>query len=263
VLPVSPHSSEEFWHIVEQGFILQCLVGSGVHGTAVEGQDGGDEMGICVEPPDHVMGLQRFEQYIFRTQSDSARSGPGDLDVVVYSIQKLVRFAAAGKPMVLLPLFVPDAQVVTTTELGEELRANASMLLSRGAGERFIGYLRSQRDRVVGVREGSHTNRPELVDRYGFDTKYAMHVVCLGVQGVKLLETERITLPIAEPWLGWLRDLREGRRTKEEALEEVAQLDLGLEGLLPSSLLPPEPHMHAVNDWLVDAHQRAWATARV
>jgi hypothetical protein len=163
----------------------------------------------------------------------------------------------------LLPLFVPAEHVVTTTDLGDELRANASMLLSRRAGERFIGYLRSQRDRLLGVRGGRHTNRPELVDLYGFDTKYAMHMVRLGVQGVELLETERITVPIAEPWLSWLRDLRQGRRTKDEALAAAAELEARLEALLRSSPLPPEPDMHAVNRWLVDAYQRAWASARV
>lgn len=63
--------------IAEQGTILRVLVGSGVHGTAIDGQDDRDEMGICIEPPDHVIGLQRFEQYVFRTQPEGVRSGRG------------------------------------------------------------------------------------------------------------------------------------------------------------------------------------------
>ena len=34
-------------------------VGSGVHGTAVTGQDDRDEMGVCLEPPQFVTGLAR------------------------------------------------------------------------------------------------------------------------------------------------------------------------------------------------------------
>ncbi len=63
--------------IAEQGTILRVLVGSGVHGTAIDGQDDRDEMGICIEPPDHVIGLLRFEQYVVRTQPDGVSSGRG------------------------------------------------------------------------------------------------------------------------------------------------------------------------------------------
>src|SRR6478736_904721 len=79
VVAVSAHGSDEFREIAEQATILRVLVGSGVHGTAVEGQDDRDEMGICVEPPEYVVGLRSFEQYIFRTQAEGVRSGPGDL----------------------------------------------------------------------------------------------------------------------------------------------------------------------------------------
>ncbi len=37
--------------------ILRVQVGSGVHGTAVAGQDDRDEMGVCLEPPEFVTGL--------------------------------------------------------------------------------------------------------------------------------------------------------------------------------------------------------------
>ena len=260
VAGMNAHGSDEFRMIAEDGMILRALVGSGVHGTAVDGQDDRDEMGICIEPPEYIIGLRSFEQYIFRTQPDGARSGPGDLDLVVYSLRKWVRLALDGNPTILLPLFVPDDEVVVADALGIELRANADRFLSRRAGERFAGYLRSQRERMLGIRGGRHTNRPELVEQYGFDTKYAMHMVRLGVQGVELLQTGRITLPIAEPWLSWLRDLRQGRRTQDEALDAAAELEAQLGALATSSPLPAEPDHDMANRWLVDAYRRAWAT---
>ena len=48
----NPHSNDEHRRVAQQGEILRVLVGSGVHGTAVDGQDDRDEMGICLEPPD-------------------------------------------------------------------------------------------------------------------------------------------------------------------------------------------------------------------
>ena len=253
----NPHSSDEHRQVGLGHEILRVLVGSGLHGTAIDGQDDRDEMGICVEPPEYVIGLRQFEQYIFRTQPEGARSGPGDLDLIVFSLRKWVRLALAGNPTVLLPLFVPDEQVVVRSELGDELRAMAGAIVSRQAGPRFLGYLGAQRDKLLGRR--SAAPRRELVERHGFDTKLAMHMVRLGVQGVELLETGRITLPMPEPWLSWCRALRRGERSAQEALETAAELELRLRELLDSSPLPPEPDAGRIDAWLVDAHQRAWA----
>lgn len=65
------------------------------------------------------------------------------------------------------------------------------------------------------------TRRGGKVAMHG-NTKFAMHMVRLGVQGVELMETGRISLPIREPWLAWLQDLRQGRHSKDEALAAAA-----------------------------------------
>ncbi len=251
------HDNPEFAAIAEQGTILRCQVGSGLHGTAVDGQGDRDEMGLCVEPAEYVTGLRRFEQYIFRTQPEGVRSGPGDLDLIVYSLRKWMRLALTGSPTILLPLFVPDAEIVRITGLGHELRAAADRIVSRQAGLRFAGYLQTQRRRLL---EGAlKVNRPELVEKYGFDTKYAMHMVRLGVQGVELLETGRMTLPIAEPWQTWLRDLRRGKHTQDEAVAAAAELEDRLHRLVRgASPLAEQPDRDWADRWLVHAYASAW-----
>lgn len=254
----NPHSHPAFAEVADRGTILRCQVGSGVHGTAIEGQDDRDEMGICIEPADYVIGLERFEQYIYRTQPEGARSGPGDLDLIVYSLRKWMRLALDGNPTVLLPLFVPEDEIVSITESGAELRADPEMVVSRVSCDRFLGYLRSQRESLLGLRAGRRTNRPELEAIHGFDTKFAMHMVRLGVQGVELLETGRITLPIPEPWLSWLRDLRQGLHTKEEALDAATDMEHRLEALRETSPLPERPPRDRANTWLVSAYTEHW-----
>ncbi|MFC4561484.1 DNA polymerase beta superfamily protein [Nocardiopsis mangrovi] len=252
------HSSPEHAAIAERGTILRCQVGSGVHGITVAGQDDRDEMGICVEPPEYVVGLRSFEQYIFRTQPEGVRSGAGDLDLTVYSLRKWLRLALDGNPTVLLPLFVPEEEIVAATPLGRELRASAERILSRRAGHRFLGYLRAQRDSMLGRRGGRHTNRPELVEVHGFDVKFAYHMVRLGVQGVEMLETGRVTLPMPDPWATWLRELRRGEHTMEEALEAAAEMEGRLTGLVRTSPLRERPDEEWADRWLVDAYARAW-----
>ena len=222
-----PHASEEARSIAETGMILRVQVGSGVHGTSITGQDDRDEMGLCLEPPEFVTGLARvpdgiggqaprvgFEQYERHTAWDrpgglANRSGAGDLDVIIYSARKWARLALAGNPTVLLVLFVPDDEVVFRDQAGAELTANAGRFVSRLAADRYLGYLKGQKAAMTG-QPGAHTNRPELVAVHGYDTKYAMHALRLGLQGAELLSTGRITLPIPEPHRAYLRSVRRG-----------------------------------------------------
>lgn len=260
------HSNPRFQEIADRCTILRTQVGSGVHGTAIVGTDDRDEMGLCVEPPEYVIGLAAFEQYIYRSATErtgdaNEPSQAGDLDLVVYSLRKWMRLALQGNPSVLIPLFVPDDEVVTITDLGRELRAQPDLIISREAGHRFVGYLRSQRTRMLEGKVTGRVSRPELIKRFGFDTKFAGHMVRLGLQGVELLETGRITLPIPEPSRTWISDLREGKHTQQEAIDATEFLEARLLQLIDESGLPARPDYARANRWLLGAYQAAWAAA--
>ncbi|SDN47269.1 Predicted nucleotidyltransferase [Klenkia soli] len=268
-----PHASEEARRIAEQGTILRVQVGSGVHGTSIGGQDDRDEMGICLEPPEFVTGVARvgegipFEQYQRHTVWDrpgglANRSGAGDLDVVVYSARKWARLALAGNPTVLLLLFVPDAEVVHRDEAGADLVDNAHRFVSRLAADRFLGYLTGQRAAMTG-EVGAHTNRPELVAEHGYDTKYAMHALRLGVQGVELLSTGRITLPVPEPDRSYLRAVRAGEVELAEVVAAVDAAEQRLIALRESSTVPDEPDRAWVDAWLHRSYLAHWAGSAV
>ena len=269
-----PHASEQAREIAQRGLILRAQVGSGVHGTAIDGQDDRDEMGICLEPRQFVTGLARvpagtdsrvlipFEQYQRHTVWDEPgglanRSRAGDLDVVVYSARKWCRLALAGNPTVLLLLFVPDNEVLFRTEAGAELVDHADRFVSKRAGERFLGYLQSQKSAMLG-EVGAHTNRPELVAVHGYDTKYAMHALRLGVQGVELLTTGRISLPVPDDSREYLRAVRRGDVEQAEVIAAVARVEDELARLTESSQLPEEPDIDWVNDWLHRSYTAFW-----
>ncbi len=261
------HSNSEFEAIAKHGTILQTEVGSGVHGLAIDGTGDRDEMGICIEPPEFVVGLRRFEQYVRRTAAErtgnaDARSEPGDLDLTVYSARKWLRLALDGNPTVLTPLFAPAESIVDVTAIGLDLRAKADMIVSRQAGKRFIGYLRGQRERMLNGRVAARVNRPELVEKYTFDTKFASHMVRLGVQGVELLETGRMTLPMPDPWRTWIRELRQGQHTQQEAIDAAAELEARLDVLTRTADLPEHPDTARANRWLIETYQTKWVRDR-
>jgi len=255
--------------IVEQGTILRATVGSTVHGLHHGGQDDRDEMAVFVEPPEYLLGLRlarkegvrnpyRFEHWVERTQPEGARSGPGDLDLVAYSLRKYVRLALKGHPTVLLLLFVPDELTLVETDLGHRLRQLRPAMLSKRAGRGYLGYLRGQKERLLGTRGQKRVNRPELVEAHGFDTKYAMHALRLGYQGLELLKTGRVTLPMPEPERSRVMAVRRGERSVETALAEIDEVERKLDAALAQTALPERPDDHAVNAFLVDAYRQAW-----
>ncbi len=251
------HGTELHRDIAINNTILRGQVGSGLHGVTT-GNDDRDEMGVCIEPPEFVIGNSNFEQFIYRTQPEGVRSGAGDLDLTIYSLRKWARLAAAGNPTVLLLMFIPDHEIVVNTEVGKDLQAHPERFLSREAAKKFAGYMRSQREQMLGIRGKKHTNRPELVDVYGFDTKFAYHMVRLGLQGVELLTDGTITLPIPEPARSWLGELRRGERSKAEALEWADELQSTLEWLAVNADLPERADQGLVDRWLVSTYRKWW-----
>lgn len=103
------------------GEILRTVVGSGVHGIAIPGTDDHDEMGVFVEPPHVVLGIgpaasgRRAERYMYRTQPEGARFGPGDTDLVSYGLRRYLALATKGNPTALLPLYAPPESVLVLT----------------------------------------------------------------------------------------------------------------------------------------------------
>lgn len=261
LVPVLANSPSQW--LAASGMMLRARVGSEIQGMSVGASDI-DEMGVCIEPPQTVIGSGRFEHYTFRTQPEGVVSGPGDLDLVVYSLRKFAHLVTAGNPTVLTMLFVPDEHIQFRTEYAQELFERREMFLSRRAGAKFRGYLHSQRQGLLGLRSGGTRNqgRQDIRDRYGFDVKFAAHMVRLGIQGVELLETGAIQLPIPEPYLTWLKDLRAGKHTKEEALDYAENLETRIKRLMETStVLPEKPDHRAINNWLISVHRRHWGWA--
>ncbi|HZS24211.1 MAG TPA: nucleotidyltransferase domain-containing protein [Gaiellaceae bacterium] len=243
--------------VAEPSTVLLGLVGSTVHGLTVDDADDRDEMGICIEPPEYVVGLRRFAQWVYRTQPEGARSGPGDTDRTVYSLRKWCRLALNGNPTVMLLLHVPEEQCSILEPPGRELRANKEWFWSRRAGRAYLGYMARQRDRMTGARGQMRVNRPELIERYGFDTKYAGHVLRLGYQGIEFLQTGSLTLPMRDPERSHILDVRNGHVSFREVLDEANELQQRLEALIETAPLPEYANHDAVNAFLADTY-RAW-----
>ena len=237
--------------------IIRTEVGSTAHGTGLPGGEDYDEMGLMIEPWESAIGLHEHpDTIVYRSgRSEGERSQPGDYDLVVYTVRKFARLAASGNPSVLMLLFGP---LRYSTPLGDQLRALAPAFWSDRARTRFLGYSRAQRERLLGVRGGAHTNRPELVGNHGYDTKYAMHMLRLGFQGIEYAETGAMTLPIPAPHGQYLRDVRLGKYSLDEVLAVADDNEAALASVASSA--PAEADYHAIDSWLLDVHRTSLPT---
>lgn len=233
--------------------ILRGVVGSTAHGTAIDGQDDRDEMGVFVGPPEAVCGLDQVDHYIYRTQPEGVRSGPGDLDLTMYSLRKFCRLARDGNPTILVLLWLPEH--LTVSGVGADLLALRDAFVSKEAGTRFLGYLVSQRMKLTGEKSKT-VNRPDLVERYGYDTKFAMHALRLGYQGIEYMRTGRITMPVPRPELSTLRSVRSGQATYAEALALIEDSEKRLRWLVGDSRQTAD--VRRINRFLVEAHRKHW-----
>jgi len=241
--------------------VLRTVVGSGVHGIALEGQDDHDEMGVFVESPQQVLGIREDAQhYVARTVPEGHRSRHGDTDLTLYSLRKYLALVATGNPTALLPLFTPREQVLLSTPLGEQLRLFGPSLLSQQAGRRFLGYMTAQRQRITGEDTRHTPNRPELVAAHGFDTKYASHALRLCIQGLEVMQTGRLTLPLPDGHRELVLEVKRGEVPLEQVLDLIDVRAVFLQSLLDSgrSPLPERPDLDAVNTWSTAAHLGYW-----
>lgn len=231
-------------------------------GIAIAGTDDHDEMGVYIEPPDLVLGLRSTRSsYIWRTQPEGVRSGPGDTDLVLYSLRRYLRLAVKGNPTVLLPLYAPEQDLVKVTPLGQELRELRSSLLSQQAVERFLGYMQAQHKRMLGVGNRNRVpNRPELIERYGWDVKYGSHALRLAFQGQEIARDGHLSLPLPPAQRERVLAVKRGEVPREEVSEQIRDIERDVRRLLETGETPLPVHADArvISEWAIGAQRRHW-----
>jgi predicted nucleotidyltransferase len=238
--------------------ILRITTGSELFGTNL-GMGDKDYMGIFIEPHEYVLGFKKLETFTYRTAPKNQRSRPGDIDLTIYSLRKFLSLAMQGNPTILATLFAPENMIVYRDYFGEQLMKHADWIVSKRAFPRFKGYMEAQKKRLQGERKGHVPSRPELIEQFGYDTKYAMHVLRLGLQGIEILNSGRITLPMASGHREYLRAIRNGEYSYEAVLDDIELVEARLEHAGERSTLPDEPNVPAIESWLFNTHMRKWA----
>jgi predicted nucleotidyltransferase len=248
--------------IAEDGMILQIIAGSTGYGLNTPTSDT-DYMGVCLTPEQTFFGFGQpgstFEQLV---ESDPLN------DRQVHSLKKFLTLMMKGNPTILNLIFSSEEFVVTNTPIGRLLRMPEiyEKLISANAENAFYGYMADQVKMLEkhGTGEAlSRIKRPELVEQYGFDTKYAMHAMRLGMMGVELLNTGRITMPMAVGDVEYLMNVRGGNVSFGNVMVVAERLTQQLSVLKGHSVLVPEANKDLAMRILRTAQEEFWIEGAV
>ena len=103
-----------------------------------------------------------------------------------------------------------------------------------------------------------HPERAKLEERFGYDTKHAMHLYRLIEECRELMQTGFITLP--RPDRGHLLAIKNGLYTFDTLLERFQNLDAELDELYNNSILPKKPNSKEIDQLCVDIIENHFGT---
>jgi predicted nucleotidyltransferase len=237
--------------------IMAFIGGSQLHGAKIQGTDDTDWYGVFIEPPSKMIGLERDEFFVFTTGGNPGGNGPQDIDLCLYSLRKWAGMAVKGNPSALHFVFAKDQ---FRTPSWEKILERRDVFSSSSHLKPFLKFADDQMERLCGRKGQKNVHRAELEKAYGYDTKYAMHVIRLYLEAKEYMESGRITLP--NPRVDLLISIREGRYKQFEIEEMGNQLQREALEAQARSPLPEAVNQNAVSELITDVYMDFWSLAR-
>ena len=245
---------------VAESIQYEVIMGSVAYGVSNDSSDT-DVFGFCIPPKDYVFphlrgevaGFTppgpRFDQYQQHHIKDvSAAGGKGkEYDFSIYSIVKYFRLCAENNPNIIDSLFVPRRCILHSTRIGDLLRDNRHIFLHKGAWPKFKGYAYGQM-RKMHTKE-AHGKRKQSVEAYGYDVKFAYHIVRLLNEVEQILVEGDLDL---ERNREQLKSIRSGRWTLQQIEDYFEQKENELEQYYLKSDLPHKPDMQKLQALLLE-----------
>jgi predicted nucleotidyltransferase len=169
-------------------------------------------------------------------------------DFKVFSITKFFNLCALCNPNMVDSLFVPRRQVLYATPIGEMVADKRHLFLSQKAWNTYRGYSFDQMSKIKDKVSSSNPKRRALIEKHGYDTKFAMHVVRLLLQVEEILSTGDLTL---DRNAKILRLVRDGDWSLEQLERWAEEKRRSLELIFAKTKLPAEPDMDAIKSLLL------------
>lgn len=242
--------STRFLERVPLNLILGAFTGSLTYGTSVETGEFSDVdlMGIFVPNLDAYLGLPT------RMPRETVRIDEPPFDGVFYEARKMLGMLENANPNVLIMLFNRPEDVLYADRAGQLLLDHKNLFLSKKVAHTFAGYAAAQLAKmkasigqVVSTRDLGE-KRKMLVERFGYDTKNAAHLLRLLTMGEEILATGEVNVWRGDIDAQELLDVRNGKWTIEQVAEEAERRFGRYQEAKETSPLPEEADADKVNE---------------
>jgi len=220
----------------------EVIMGSNAYGVSSENSDM-DIYGFCIPNKNivfmdnHIRNFDTinkvFEQYQQHHISDI--SCDQEFDFSIYNITKYFRLCANGNPNMIDSLFVPRRCITHSTPIGELVREHRRIFLSKKCWHTFKGYAYSQIHKMNIKIAAPESRRYESVIKYGYDIKFAYHIVRLLNEIEQILTEHDLDL---ERNREQIKSIRRGEWKKEDIISYFEEKEKQLEKLHTQSTLP-------------------------
>jgi hypothetical protein len=152
-----------------------------------------------------------------------------------------------NNPNMIDSLFTADTCVLHITRIGQMVRDQRRSFLHRGCWHTFKGYAYQQMTKMAGLRRRTG-KRKELVEKHGYDVKFAYHLVRLLNEVEQILTEGDLDLMRNREQL---KSIRRGEWTEEQVRAYFTRKEAELEGLYQSSKLPAGPDEERIKQLLL------------
>jgi predicted nucleotidyltransferase len=232
---------------VHENLAYETLMGSQSYGVSSDDSDW-DIYGFCVPEKElvfpHLSGeilgfgrqVQAFGQY--QEHHVMSMDGQKEYDIQIFNIVKFFQLAMDNNPNIVDSLFTPDRCILHSNNIGKMVRDQREIFLHKGSWHKFKGYAYSQLSKIGQKANAQNPKRQASIVEFGYDVKFAYHVVRLLDECEQILMSGTLNL---EQNREQLKSIRRGEWTLQEINDHFAKKEKDLESLYHSSSLRYSP----------------------
>lgn len=235
------------------------IMGSAAYGVNNDDSDQ-DIYGFCIPPKGiifpHTEGIiqgfgnqgPRFDvwsEHHIRHPDDPKR----EYDFAIYSIVKYFSLVMENNPNMIDSLFTPANCVIAATAVGQHVRENRKTFLHKGSWHKFKGYAFAQMGKIKSKTNSSNPKRAETIEKFGYDVKFAYHVVRLMNEVEQIMIEGDLDLLRSREQL---KSIRRGEWTLEQLADWFAKKEAVLSDVYLKSTLPHSADEKAVKAILME-----------
>lgn len=244
----------------ENNVHYETLMGSVAYGVSDDTSDM-DIYGFCIPPKQiifphltgHIEGFgnppEIFHNFqIHHVQDPEANGSKGqEYDFDIYNIVRYFQLCMENNPNMIDSLFTPQRCVLYSSQIGNLVREKRKLFLHKGSWHKRKGYAYSQLHKM-GNKERTG-KRQESIEKYGYDVKFAYHVVRLVNNAEQILIEGDLDLTRDREQL---KSIRRGEWKEEDIRKWFEEREVSLGDVYLKSTLQHSPDEAKIKELLLN-----------